>query len=89
MRLATLMVEAQTVVAYRMMGMAGIWSVTAYEKQRMVSEKPAAFIEGATAATLAIMRAEPTHAVLEAAIQPLERKATSNRKRLAKRGFRK
>ena len=42
--------EAQTVMAYRLMGLAGLWSVDAKENSRMMSEKPPAFAASAIAA---------------------------------------
>lgn len=44
-----IMVEAQSVVALRMFGMAGLWSVTPQENQRMVQEK----VQAMSKATLA------------------------------------
>ncbi|MEM9349389.1 MAG: antifreeze protein [Pseudomonadota bacterium] len=86
-RLANLWVETQMVVAYRVLGMVGIWSVTEAEKRRMIEEKTPAFVESATAASIAILRARNPADIMEAAMQPIERKAKSNRRRLAKRGF--
>ena len=86
-RVATLMVEAQVVITYRIMGMAGIWAVSETEKRRMVTEKAPAFLESGFAATFAMMRAQSPVDVIDAALDPLTRKTRSNRKRLAKRGF--
>ena len=82
----TLMVETQTVMAYRMLGMAGVWSVTPHEKKRMVDEKGPAFMEAMLAGTMTAARGQSPDKVMRATMAPLSRKTASNRKRLAKRG---
>jgi len=44
--------EAQAVVAMRMMGMAGVWSVTPAEDARMMSEKVQALTRAASDSTV-------------------------------------
>ncbi|MEQ3626516.1 MAG: antifreeze protein [Celeribacter sp.] len=78
--------EAQTVMAYRMMGLAGLWSVDAKENSRMMSEKPPAFAASAIAASTAMMRGQRPDQVMTAAMVPLKRKTSSNVKRLSRRG---
>jgi len=86
LQFATLMVETHTVVAYRVMGMAGLWSVTPHEKKRMVAEKGPAFMEAMMAGTMTAARGHSADKVMRATMDPLSRKTASNRKRLAKRG---
>ncbi len=86
MQFVTLMAETQTVMAYRMMGMAGLWSVTPHEKKRMVEEKGPAFMEAVLAGTMTAARGQSPDRVMRATMAPLSRKTASNRRRLAKRG---
>ena len=87
LRFTSLLVEAQTVIGYRVLGLSGIWSIPDREKRRMIEEKPPAFMEAAFAANIAAMSGSAPHKVMEAAMEPLEKTARSNRKRLAKRGL--
>lgn len=82
----TLMSEAQAVMAYRMMGMAGYWTVHNTENERMYSEKGPAFVEANLAATRAAIDGKRFDQVAQAWMQPLQRKVSSNRRRLAKSG---
>ena len=50
-----MMVEAQQVIALRMAGMAGIWSMGPHENQRMIDEKVDAMTESAKAVIAAEM----------------------------------
>ena len=86
MSYGTMMLEAQSVVAFRMMGMSGAWSVPKGENSAMVAEKVPAFVEAMTASSIAAMSGKAPDKVMQAAITPLTREARSNRKRLAKRG---
>ncbi len=81
--MARLAAEANAVIAMRMMGLAGLWSTAPSETMRMVTEKPAAFAKAATAATRAAAKGRDP---VSAALRPLSREATANRRRLAKRG---
>ena len=78
--------EAQTVMAYRLMGLAGLWSVDAKENSRMMSENPPAFAASAIAASTAMMRGERPDQVMTAAMIPLKKRTSSNAKRLSRRG---
>ncbi|MBV7408522.1 antifreeze protein [Maritimibacter sp. DP1N21-5] len=75
--------EANMVIAMRLWGMAGLWSVTPSENARMLSEKTGAY-------TRAIMNASVAAATggdaAKAAMKPIRQKTKSNVKRLAKRG---
>lgn len=82
-RLAVMAAEAQAVISMRMLGMAGIWSVSPRENSMMVNEKAQRFPEAMTAAAHAVMRGGDP---LAAAIKPLQRQTRANVLRLAKRG---
>ncbi|EPX75950.1 hypothetical protein [Salipiger mucosus] len=81
-----LLTEAQSVVTYRVLGMAGLWPVPDTEMMRMTVEKAPAFFDGWWSAALAMTRGEPAHAVVGAFTAPLARAAQSNRRRLERRG---
>lgn len=85
-RLGSLVAESQQVIAYRVLGMAGMWSVEPSENARMVNEKGPAFLQSWWGASRAAMNGAAPVRVLDAWTGPLERKARSNRKRLARRG---
>lgn len=85
LQLSMLAWEAQMVVAMRMMGMAGLWSVLPSEDRRMVTEKPAAFAAAATAASVQAMSGRPDRA-LEAWTRSLRRETGGNLRRLVRRG---
>ncbi|WP_417206091.1 antifreeze protein [Antarctobacter sp.] len=75
--------EAQAVITMRLLGMAGLWSVTPDETTRMVREKLEHFPRAFHAASrAAIEGGDP----LAAAIGPLHRQTRANAKRLARRG---
>ncbi len=78
--------EANAVIWMRMMGMAGLWNVSASEDERMLAEKPEAFRDAGMRAGLAAMGGAAPDKIVSAAIKPLTRKAAANRRRLAKRG---
>lgn len=82
--LTTLMAETQTVVALRLMGLAGVWPVPRNETRRMIREKPPAFTESLVAANRALWLGLGPEAVLTAWTRPLTRKARANRKRLSR-----
>ena len=84
--LTTLLSEAQAVIAMRVIGLAGFWSVTPYENKRMVSEKAYALTKSASEATRASLRGAPPDAVIAAAIKPIRQKTRANARRLSKRG---
>ena len=82
----TLMAETQAVMAYRVMGMAGLWSVTGGENSRMFDEKGPAFVEAMVAGQRAMWSGKRPDQVAMAAMLPLQRRTASNNKRLARRG---
>ncbi len=81
-----MMAEAQSVIAMRMMGMAGLWNVTKAENARMVAEKSDAIREAGMAAAGAMMRGQSPLAVAVAAMKPVKRRTGANARRLARRG---
>jgi hypothetical protein len=85
-RFATMMTEAQMVIAMRMLGMAGLWRVTPTESARMITEKLAAAQESATAATRAALRGKSPAVVADHALKPIRRRTGANAKRLTSRG---
>jgi hypothetical protein len=85
MRTAVMVAEAQTVIAYRVMGMAGVWPVAAGEDQRMVAEKWPAFLKSSSAATQAMMQGKRPVQVMAEALKPIGRKTRANSKRLSNR----
>lgn len=83
---AQMMLEAQTVMTLRLLGMAGIWTTAPTESVRMVLEKPGAFIRAASSATEAAISGKRPDQIAEAAIRPLRRKTRANSRRLARAG---
>ncbi|TCS66305.1 antifreeze protein [Primorskyibacter sedentarius] len=81
-----LLAEANAVITMRMLGMAGLWSVTPGENNRMVSEKIEALNRSVTAANRAAMTGQRPDQIAAAALKPMRQKTRANSKRLAKRG---
>ena len=88
LQVGQMLVETQLVVAYRLMGMAGLWAVAAGENERMVSEKAPAFAEAAWAASHAAMVGKRPDEVMGAWVRPLRRRTRINARRLGRRGWR-
>jgi len=86
LQLGMMAAEANVVIAMRMWGMAGIWSVTKAENDRMMSEKTQAVTQSIVAANRAVMTGKRPDQILAAAIKPVRSKTRANSKRLAKRG---
>ena len=83
---ATMMAEAQAVIGFRVLGMAGLWAVAPSENDRMVSEKAPAFAAAMRGGTLAAMSGKSAAQILDATVRPLGRKTRANSRRLARRG---
>ncbi|MCB5198989.1 antifreeze protein [Loktanella sp. TSTF-M6] len=81
-----MLAESQAVMAMRVMGWGGFWSVTDRENDRMMSEKTEAAFQSMTRAGTAMITGQQPHEIMKAAIQPLRSKTRANAKRLAKRG---
>lgn len=79
-----MLAEAQTVVAFRMMGMAGLWTMSKGETARMFSEKQQAFTQSAMDSAAAAMRGQPPERILAAAVRPLGVKTSANARRLGR-----
>lgn len=84
MQMTSLMCEAQTVVALRVMGMSGAIPARKDENSRMINEKPTAMIDAYAAGTKAALAGKSPDQIMSAAMAPLSRKVKANRKRLMK-----
>ena len=82
LELTSLMIEAQTVVAYRTFGMLGLWAAAPGETNRMVAEKAPAFADAALAASRAAMAGRRPDEVAGVWVRSLRRKTRSNARRL-------
>lgn len=85
MRTAQMLVEAQTVIGLRMLGMAGIMRADEGENLRMVSEKQAAFAQSGLAAAGALMAGKTIAQVYGLALTPIGRTTRANSRRLSVR----
>ncbi|TNF62950.1 MAG: antifreeze protein [Rhodobacteraceae bacterium] len=83
---AQLTVDAQSVIAMRMMGMGGAWRLPRGESSQMVSEKLPAFTEALVAGTLQVMAGRRPDQVMSAVLEPLSERARTNRQRLLRQG---
>ncbi|AXQ93094.1 antifreeze protein [Cereibacter azotoformans] len=79
-----MVVEAQTVMAIRTMGMMGVLTPHPLENQRMVAEKGVAFAQAAHAATTAAMQGKRPDEVAAAALKPIRRRTRVNAARLTR-----
>ena len=86
MQAGFMMAEAQTVIAMRLMGVAGVWSVAPSESHRMVSEKVHAAAKSATEAGHAMLRGQSPDQIIAAVLRPYRQKTRANSRRLSKRG---
>lgn len=82
-----MLVEAQAVIAYRTMGMMGLWAVAPDENRRMILEKQKAFASSIAAASVSAMYGDKIGQVLSAALRPIGATTARNVKRLGKHGF--
>lgn len=83
-RMTTLMVEAQSVVTLRMMGMSGLIPTPEGENLRMMEEKTEAMVQAFDAATQAIISGQSPNQIINAAITPVSDRVTLNHKRLTR-----
>jgi len=79
----TLMAEANTVVALRVLGMAGVLPADGAENERMFAEKGPAFAAAMIAGSRAAMKGQSLDRVALATMRPLGRKTRANVKRLS------
>ena len=87
LQLGYVMAEAQSIIAMRLLGSVGVWSVPKTENSRMFNEKVFAFVKGSTDASVAAVSGRSPDAVAAAAIKPIRQATRANHKRLTKRGF--
>ena len=87
MQVAFVMAEAQGVIAMRLMGMMGVWSVPKTENNRMLNEKMLAFYRASSDVTLAAMAGKSPDVIASLAIRPIRRATRANHKRLTRRGL--
>jgi len=80
-----MLAEAQTVVALRLWGMAGLWPVSPTESSRMLTEKWPAFVQSDGAAGAAMMKGHGPERVAEAALRPIRKTTRANSRRLRRR----
>lgn len=78
-----LAVEAQQVMALRLMALSGWLPYQAGENRRMVDEKSKAFTKAAIGAHHAIISGKSPDDVARAAMKPIRKKVRANRKRLS------
>ena len=78
--------EAQKVIAMRLMGMAGAWNTPPSENHRMVAEKTDAMIAATAAMTRAMARGASPVAIAMAGLRPVRARTRANSARLSKRG---
>lgn len=84
LKMTTLMAETQTVMALRLMAMSGAIPAKRGENERMFDEKAPAMAQAFAAATDAMMQGARPDQIMSAAIAPVSKRVTSNRKRLMK-----
>ncbi|SHH95227.1 hypothetical protein [Marivita hallyeonensis] len=87
MQMGFVLAEAHGVIAMRLLGAMGVWSVPKTENSRMLNEKVFAFVKGSTDASLAAIAGNTPDVVAAAAIKPIRRATYYNHKRLTRRGL--
>lgn len=86
MKTTQMMAEAQMVMAYRTLGLMGMWAVTPSESRRMIEEKGPIFAKAALAAQKAALSGAAPDQIATAALAPVGRRTRANARRLGKRG---
>jgi vacuolar-type H+-ATPase subunit F/Vma7 len=86
MQVGCVMAEAQTVIAMRLMGAMGLWSVEETENRQMLNEKLFAFAKGTTDAAFAAMSGKSPDVVTALAIKPIRQTTRANQRCLTNRG---
>lgn len=82
LRLTKMMMETQSVMALRIMGMSGVIPFHHGENARMVHEKGPAMAAAFTAATKAVWAGARPDEIFSAALAPVSDQVSANRKRL-------
>lgn len=85
LKAAQMGVEAQSVIALRMLRLASGGGRMEAEATRMVTEKVAAAAEAQTAAAMAVIRGRPQHVVAGKALKVFKRRVAANKRRLSRR----
>jgi hypothetical protein len=83
--LVQLISDSHSVMALRIMGLSGAWSLPEGENSQMIQEKLPAFTEAAVAGALTAMSGRGPDRVMQALIAPISEKANANRLRLTGR----
>jgi hypothetical protein len=78
-------VEAQSVIALRMLRMAAGGTRAEAEASRMVTEKVAAAAEAQVVATVAAIGGKPQHVGANKALKVFKKRVAANRRRLSRR----
>jgi hypothetical protein len=78
-------IEAQSVIALRMLRFASGGARMEAEAKRMVTEKVAAAVEAQTATVLAAVSGRPQHVVANKALKVFKKRVRANRRRLSRR----
>jgi len=86
MDMGVILVEAQSVIQMRLMGMAGLWSVDSKENSRMVTEKLEAMVQATTDVGQVTMAGGSPDEIAAAAIAPMRNATRANSERLTKNG---
>jgi len=82
---ARMLSEAQAVIGYRVLGMAGLWPVAPGETMRMTMEKAPAFAAAQVAAWQAVAAGSSPDRIVAAWLRPIGRRTRANEKRLSRR----
>lgn len=85
-QVARIGVEAQSVIAMRLAGMAGLWDTPPGEMSRMVTEKAQAAFQAGEAATRATLAGQGPVRAFQAGMEQIGRHTASNVQRLGRRG---
>ncbi len=80
---AQMAVDSQYVVAMRLWGLSGAWSVPRGESDEMIREKAPAFTEAMVSGALTALSGRGPDRVMQALIEPLSERTRANRARLA------
>lgn len=81
----TMMVEAQTVIGIRLLGMAGVLPAASGENMRMVTEKQTAFAQSGIAVMGALLAGKSPIQAYGEALAPIGRTTRANSRRLTRR----
>lgn len=83
-QMSQLMMDTQAVMSLRIMGMSGAIPARKGENDRMIAEKGPALADAYAAGAKAMMAGNTPDQIMSAAMAPLSKKVSANRKRLMK-----